>query len=107
MTNRVRDLEREVRALKADQEDWHKGVAYIAASAGMDTLACTWIANRVLETRAELEEMRGLLWEALETRECLERQLESAKVNLQVMTLDRNDCLRGWVESRKAARGET
>lgn len=84
----------EVRALKADQEDWRKGVAYIAASAGLDTLACTWIANRVLENRAELEAVRGLLWDALEASEAKGAEL---------MELRKLETLRRYIKQRRMA----
>ncbi len=49
----------EIADLKADQQDWRKGVALIASSLGdkSDNLSCVRIAEVALEMRAEAEEV--------------------------------------------------
>ena len=49
-----------VDALKADQEDWRKGVGLIASMLQMDTLSCTDLAEGVLKLQAKLEQLQGV-----------------------------------------------
>jgi len=49
----------EIAALKADQADWRKGVGFIAAALGIDSLSCVDIAERGLEIRAERDALKA------------------------------------------------
>lgn len=72
MDARAREIEHSIRAdraeaerdrLKADQQDWRKGVALIASALGdkADDLSCVRIAEIALTLRAALEEAHALL----------------------------------------------
>ncbi len=49
----------EIASLKADQADWRKGVGFIAAALGIDSLSCVDIAERGLEIRAERDALKA------------------------------------------------
>lgn len=61
LTTALAESESRVEALRADQADWRKGVAYIAAAVGLPEgapLSPVDIAQAVLAMRAEVERIR-------------------------------------------------
>lgn len=49
----------EITRLRADRDDWRKGVGLIASALGLDTLSCVDIAERALEVRADNERLQA------------------------------------------------